>query len=213
MRTSYYPAFLKIGGKRCVVVGGGQVALRKVRPFLEHGANVEVISPELCAELNRLAESGAIRAVRRQYRLGDLTGAFIAIAATDNPRINHRVAKEASTSAVLVNIVDDAESSDFIVPSYLRRGDVAVAVSTGGRSPALARKIKAKLEKELGEEYAYLVLLVDEVRSEVKRRGIKVDGDGWQKALDLELIIDLLRKGEKEKARATLLNNLDISPK
>ncbi len=210
METSYYPAFLKIGGKRCVVVGGGQVALRKVRSFLEHGASVEVISPELCAELNKLAESGAIRAVRRQYRLGDLTGAFIAIAATDNPRINLRVAKEASTSAVLVNIVDDAESSDFIVPSCLRRGDVAVAVSTGGLSPALARKIKTKLEGELGEEYASLVLLVDEVRSEVKRQGIKVDGDGWQKALDLDLIIGLLRKGEIEKARTALLNNLDI---
>ncbi len=192
------------------MVGGGQVALRKVRAFLEHGANVEVISPELCAGLNKLAESGAIRAIRRQYRLGDLTGAFIAIAATDNSRINLRVAKEASTSAVLVNIVDDAASSDFIVPSCLRRGDVAVAVSTGGLSPALARKIKTKLEGELGEEYASLVLLVDEVRSEMKRQGIKVDGDGWQKALDLDLIIGLLRKGEIEKARTALLNNLDI---
>ncbi len=195
------------------MVGGGQVALRKVRAFLEHGANVEVISRELCAELNRLAESGAIRAIRRQYRLGDLTGALIAVAATDNRRTNLRVAKEASTSAVLVNVVDDAESSDFIVPSCLRRGDVAVAVSTGGKSPALARKIREKLEGVFGEEYASLLRLVDEVRSEMKRQGITVDGDGWHSALDLDLIIDLLKQGEKEKARTALRNNLKVSPK
>ena len=194
------------------MVGGGQVALRKVKTFLEHGANVEVISRELCAELKKLAESGAIRVSRRQYRLGDLTGALIAVAATDNRRTNQRVAKEASTSAVLVNVVDDAESSDFIVPSYLRRGDVAVAISTGGRSPALARKIKARLEKEFGEEYASLLCLVDEVRSEMKRQGITVEGDGWQEALDLDLIIGLLKKGEK-KARTALLDNLKVSPK
>lgn len=190
------------------MVGGGQVALRKVKAFLEHGANVEVISPDFCAELSKMAAKGAIRLVRRQYRLGDLTGALIAVAATDNPRTNLRVAKEASTSAVLVNVVDDAENSDFIVPSCLKRGDVCVAVSTGGRSPALARKIRENLEGEFGEEYASLLRLVDEVRSEIKTQGIKIEGDGWQDALDIDLLLDLLRKGEAEKARAVLLHNL-----
>ncbi len=206
--TSYYPISLNISGKRCVVVGGGQVALRKVRALLERRANVEVISPDFCSELNELAESGRVQAIRRHYQVGDLHGALIAIAATDNSHINLRVADEAKKTAILVNVVDDPVSSDFIVPSYMCRGDITIAVSTAGRSPALARKIRATLEKEFGEEYAALALLVDEVRSEVKRQGIRVNGDDWQKALDLDLMIDLLKRGSDEKVKAILLSNL-----
>lgn len=205
---AYYPIFLNATGKRCVVVGGGQVALRKVRALLEYKASVEVISPELCSELGQLAESGAIQILHREYRAGDLKGAVIAIAATDDSDINRRVAEEAQGKAVLVNVVDDAESSDFILPSYVRRGDVTIAISTAGRSPALARKIRTKLEKDFGAEYACLVRLIDEVRAEVKRQGIKVDGDAWQEALDLELLTELLRKGDSEKVRDILLSNL-----
>ncbi len=136
------------------MVGGGQVALRKVRALLEHRANIEVISPDLCSELIELAEDGQIRVFRRHYQPGDLRKAFTAIAATDNSDINLQVVKEARRNAVLVNVVDDAENSDFILPSYLRRGDVTVAISTAGRSPALARKIRTRLEKNFGDEYA-----------------------------------------------------------
>jgi siroheme synthase-like protein len=115
---------------------------------------------------------------------------------------------EARGSAVLVNVVDDAGNSDFIVPSYLRRGDVTIAVSTGGKSPALARKIRSRLEKELGDEYALLACLIGEARDEVRQQGINLDGDSWQEAIDLDLLIDLLRKGERERAKATLLSNL-----
>jgi siroheme synthase-like protein len=190
------------------VVGGGQVALRKVRALLEHGADVEVISPEPCPELVQLAETGEIRSLNRKYRAGDLTGVFIAITATDNADTNRQVLAEARKGAVLLNVVDDAENSDFIVPSYLRRGQVTVAVSTAGKSPALARKIRSRLEKELGDEYASLALLINEVRTEVKLEGIKLDGDDWQEALDLDQLLGLLRRGEMEKARATLLSNL-----
>ncbi|MBI4283119.1 MAG: bifunctional precorrin-2 dehydrogenase/sirohydrochlorin ferrochelatase, partial [Chloroflexi bacterium] len=189
---NYYPVFLKISSKRCVVVGGGQVALRKVRTLLEHGASVEVISPDLCPELSQLAESGTIGVRQRSYQAGDLQDAAIAIAATDSRQTNLEVAQEARRKAVLVNVVDDAESSDFIAPSYLRRGDITIAISTAGRSPALARKIRSKLEKDFGEEYASLALLLDEVRAEVKQQGIKVDGDAWQDALDLDLLCGLL---------------------
>jgi len=206
--TSYYPIFLNVSGKRCVVVGGGQVALRKVGALLDHGANVEVISPDLCPELNKLAETGEIAAQRKLYQTGDLKGALIVIAATDDHGINLEVVKEAKGTGVLVNVVDDPDNSDFIVPSCLRRGDVTVAVSTAGRSPALARKIRARLEKDLGDEYAVLALLIDEVRAEIKRLGIKVNGDDWQKAMDLDLLIDLLKKNDGEKARELLLNNL-----
>ncbi len=204
----YYPVFLNVKGRKCVVVGGGQVALRKVTVLLEHGADVEVISPDLCLELARLARSGEIRALTREYQAGDLKNIFVAIASTDNSEINQRVVAEARRRAVLVNVVDDAENSDFIVPSYLRRGEVTIAVSTGGKSPALARKIRSKLEKELGDEYALLASLISEVRMEVRQRNIKIDSDGWQEALDLELLLDLLGKGEKEKAKTTLLSNL-----
>ena len=135
----YYPIFLNIRGKRCVVVGGGPVALRKVNILLEHEANVEVISPELCPELSQLAKSRAIQVLQRNYNGGDLQGVFIAIAATDDGEINNKVAEEARAKGVLVNVVDDLEHSDFIVPSQFRRGDIAIAVSTAGKSPALAR--------------------------------------------------------------------------
>lgn len=212
MKASYYPVFLKISGRRCVVVGGGQVALRKVKALLEHGAKVDVISPELCTELERLAKGGEIRAVRRNYRAGDLANALIAIAATDNRRTNLGVSREARKAATLVNVVDDADASDFIVPSCLRRGEVVVAVSTGGKSPALARKIRTGLEECFGAEYAVLVSLVEEVRAEVKQRGIDVDAEDWQKALDLDVLTGLLKKGDGEKARAALLTSLNIAP-
>ncbi|MBI2329478.1 MAG: bifunctional precorrin-2 dehydrogenase/sirohydrochlorin ferrochelatase [Chloroflexi bacterium] len=188
---AYYPIFLNISGKKCVVVGGGAVALRKVKTLLEHGARVEVVSPDLCPEL-----------------AGDLEDAVIAIAVTNDSQTNLEVVKEAREKAVLVNVVDDTESSDFIAPSYLRRGDVTIAVSTGGRSPALSRKIRTRLEKDFGEEYASLARLLAEVRTEVKRQGIKVNGDDWQETLDLGLLSDLLKQGNREKARAVLLNNL-----
>ncbi len=205
---TYYPIFLNISGQRCVVVGGGQVALRKVRTLLEHGAGVEVISPDLCPELGQLAESGEIRVLQRSYQSGDLQDAVIAIAATNDSHTNQEVVTEARRKTVLVNVVDDAESSDFIAPSYMRRGDVTIAISTAGRSPALARKIRTSLEKNFGDEYASLALLLDEVRAEVKRQGIKVNGNAWQEALDLDLLSGLLRRKNSEKARTILLSNL-----
>jgi precorrin-2 dehydrogenase/sirohydrochlorin ferrochelatase len=207
-RLPYYPVSLDISGKRCVVVGGGQVARRKVGALLACGADIKVVSAEPGPELAALEESGRIAVIHRHYRPGDLQKAFIAIAATDSSDINQQVVKEARQEAVLVNVVDDPGNSDFIVPSCVRRGSVAIAVSTDGRSPALARKIRTRLEKEFGEEYASLVNLVGEVRTEVKRQGIEVSGDGWQEALDLDLMIDLLKKGDAEKARAVLLDNL-----
>ncbi len=206
--SSYYPIFLNVSGKKCVVIGGGQVALRKVEVLLDHGANVEVISPEICSELDKLAENGGIAVRRRRYQTGDLKGAFVVIAATDDRHINSEVAKEAKETGVLVNVVDDPNNSNFIVPSCIHRGDVTIAISTAGKSPALARKIRTRLEKDLGDEYAALALLIDGVRAEIKRLGIKVNGDDWQKALDLDLLIDLLKKGDSEKARALLLSNL-----
>jgi precorrin-2 dehydrogenase/sirohydrochlorin ferrochelatase len=207
--SSYYPISLEIKGRRCVVVGGGQVALRKVKALLEHGAQVEVISPTLCPELSRLNTAGTISVLRKEYEPGDLGNAFIAIAATTDAGINREVAGEAKQQRILVNVVDTPELSDFIVPSYLCRGALTIAVATAGKSPALARKIRTMIEKDYGEEYASLVDLAAEVRSDLKKRSVKVRGDDWQQALDVNLLVELLRTGQREQARAVLLGNLE----
>jgi siroheme synthase-like protein len=206
--TIYYPVSLNIRGRRCVVVGGGQVALRKVAVLLEHGAHVEVVSPNLCSELASLAEKKEIGALSREYQTGDLKDAFIVVVATDNIVTNRRVVMEARRKAVLVNVVDDAENSDFIAPSYLRRGDVTIAISTSGKSPALARKIRTRLEEEFSDDYAQLARLIGEVRAKAKELEINVDGDGWQAAIDLDSLFELLRSKGEEKVRTLLLNNL-----
>ncbi|MDZ4231094.1 MAG: bifunctional precorrin-2 dehydrogenase/sirohydrochlorin ferrochelatase [Dehalococcoidales bacterium] len=204
----YYPLFLNLSGKKCVVVGGGQVALRKVRTLLEAGAAVEVISPEPNLELIKMAEEGQISVLRRSYQGGDLKEASVAIAATDDNDINRQVAVEARRSRVLVNVVDDPENCDFIAPSYLRRGDITIAISTAGKSPALAKKIKVRLEEEFGDEFAALAQLIGEVRADVSRQGIRVDGDAWQQALDLDLLSDLVRRGNAKEARDAVLASL-----
>ena len=204
----YYPLFLDIQGRRCLVVGGGAVALRKARALLEHGARVEVVSPEVCPELGELGAGERITITRRGYIAGDLEDALIAIAATDDVETNRRIAVDAAALGVLVNAVDDPEHSDFIVPSYLRRGDVVIAVSSGGRSPALARKVRRGLEEEFGEEYGPLALVIDEVRSKLKDEGIVVDGEAWQEALDLNRLLPLVKAGRAGEAGETLLSRL-----
>lgn len=207
---SYYPIFLNLQGKKCLVVGGGNVALRKVQALLEHGADVEIVSPDLCTELNQLAKEGAIRAVHRDYKPEDLKNTSIAIAATDDASTNEKIAAGARRSGILVNVVDDPSNSDFIAPSYFRRGDIVVAVSTSGRSPALARKIRSEIEKGFQDEYAKLALVADEVRSELKQQGITVSNETWQKALDLSSLIELLRRGKNQQAKEIMLSKLKI---
>ncbi|OGO59477.1 MAG: hypothetical protein A2025_01660 [Chloroflexi bacterium RBG_19FT_COMBO_47_15] len=203
--SPYYPILLNIQSRKCLVVGGGQVALRKVKTLLEHNANVEVVSPIFCPELNQLATDRAIRAIQRDYKSEDLQHAFIAIAATDNVKTNELVASEARRQGVLVNVVDDPKNSDFIVPSYLKRGDVIVAVSTSGRSPALARKIRSELEKNFKAEYEHLAVIADEVRSKLKQQGITVSSDAWQEVLNSNSLMELLRRGKNREAKEIML--------
>jgi precorrin-2 dehydrogenase/sirohydrochlorin ferrochelatase len=206
--AQYYPIYLNICDRRCIVVGGGEVALRKVQILLEYGAKVNVVSPELDIELIKLAQDNKICTFAREYKDGDLEGAFVAIAATDSDEINRQVAAEARKRAVLINVVDDAKYCDFIVPSVMRRGDITITVSTSGKSPALARKLRLKIEDEIGKEYAELTELIAEVRGEIIREGVKVSGENWQEALDLPALFKLLAEYGKEKASEYLLNNL-----
>ena len=207
----HYPVFLDIHGLRCLVVGGGPVAYRKAKTLLEHGAAVTVVSPDLCPEMKNLARDANVHAVLGEYDAGNLRDVFLAIAATDDARVNRRVAAEAGERGVLVNVVDDLESSRFIAPSYLRRGDVTIAISTGGASPALARRIRVKLETEFGSEYAQLASLLGEVRTGLKSRGVTVPGDTWQEALDLEPLLELLRARRVDEAREMVLERLGVA--
>lgn len=209
--VTYFPAFLDLHGKKCIVVGGGKVSLRKIKMLLDCGAKVTVISPTLHPDLTQLVNKKALHGISRKYELGDLEDAVIVIAATDVKEINEQVAEEAKRLGVFVNVIDDPDSSNIITPSFFRRGDLTVAISTAGRSPALARKLRTKLEQIFGEEYAILLPLIEEVRSELKLRGIGVSPEAWQEALDINLLIDLLKADQREKARAVLLGNFTAS--
>jgi siroheme synthase-like protein len=156
-----------------------------------------------------MAEKKIILVLQRVYDHGDLEGAFMVLAATSDSEINRKVAEEAREREILVNVVDDPEQSAFIAPSYLRRGALTIAVSTAGKSPALARKIRTRLEKVFGDEYASLALVIGEIRTELRKQGIKVNGDTWQEAIDLDALTRMLKAGQSEKAKATLLTNLE----
>jgi len=170
----YYPIFLDLRGQRCVVVGGGHVAERKVLALLRARADVELISPALTQRLAMLATKKRIRVRRRAYRSGDLVGVrrpkpLLVFAATNDLKTQRAIRRDARTSGALVNVADDRDSSTFLVPASFTQGDLQVAISTSGSSPALARRLRLDLQSVLGREYrAYLRFLRD-ARKEIKR--------------------------------------------
>jgi len=153
----YYPAFLDLRGRRCLVVGGGGVAERKVSGLLDAGTTVYVVSPRVTAALAALAGAGIIEHRARRFRRHDVRGCTLVVAATGVEKVDAAVAQAARRVRALVNVVDVPAACDFILPSVLRRGDLQIAVSTGGKSPALAREIRRKLESEFGESCAAVV--------------------------------------------------------
>ena len=160
----YYPINLNIKNRNCLVVGGGGVGTRKVMMLLKCGADVTVISPEFSEKLLSLAEKGAITLKKRSYHPSDLEDMLIVFGASSNADLNRQIATDARRLNLLCNIADSPENCDFIVPSTLTRGDLTLAISTSGKSPALARKLRRQLEKEIGEEYAPFLDLMGAVR-------------------------------------------------
>jgi len=151
---AYYPLFLDLTDRLCVVVGGGLVAERKARGLLAAGAALRLISPEVTGGIQRLSREGRIEVVLRAYRAGDLEGAVLAFAATDSEEVNREVAEESKRLAIPLNVVDSPGLGDFIVPSVVRKGPVAVAISTSGLLPSLARKLKREINETLCLDYA-----------------------------------------------------------
>jgi len=166
--TPFYIACLRLTGRRCVVVGGGDVGLEKVEGLLACDGDVTLVAPGAVAELRDLAAEGSIAWERREYRAEDLERTFIAIAATDDTDTNIRVYEDAERRAMLVNVVDVPPLCNFILPAIVRTGPLAIAISTAGASPALAKRIKRQIAEEYGEPYARLAVMLNDVRGWAK---------------------------------------------
>ncbi len=202
-----YPVNLQIDGRRCAVVGGGSVAARKVVSLVEAGACVTVFSPALTDCLTEMAVNGQIIHVDRPYCQGDLAGYFIVICATDDRDSNRQAAEEGHRSGALVNVVDDPAACDFSVPAQVARGDVLFTVSTGGKSPALARRLREELAGRYGPEYGEYLELVAKVRDELKTRlATSRDRESfWRETIDSDILV-LLRQGKIKEAEAKIRN-------
>ncbi|HXP99614.1 MAG TPA: bifunctional precorrin-2 dehydrogenase/sirohydrochlorin ferrochelatase [Solirubrobacteraceae bacterium] len=169
LATPFYIACLKLKGRRCVVVGGGQIGLEKVEGLLACDGEVTLIAPEAESALAQYAEEGSIRWERRAYAgPQDLEGVFMAIAATNDTDVNIAVYDDAERRAMLVNVVDVPPLCNFILPAIVRTGPLAIAISTAGASPALAKRIKREISEQFGEPYAQLAVLLNEVRGWAK---------------------------------------------
>jgi siroheme synthase-like protein len=168
LETPLYIACLRLDGRRCVVVGGGPVGLEKVEGLLACEAAVTLIAPEAVPELEEHAREGSIRWERREYRPADLEGAFLAIAATSITELNVRVYEDAEARAMLVNVVDVPRLCNFILPAIVRQGPLAIAISTAGASPALAKRMKREIADAYGEPYARLAVILNDARDWAK---------------------------------------------
>jgi precorrin-2 dehydrogenase/sirohydrochlorin ferrochelatase len=197
----YYPVFLDLRDRPCLVIGGGAVAERKAMSLIEAGAEVTVVSPALTPKLHELSASGKITHRNKKFDENDLAGGFLVIAATDSPEVNTAAAHLCRTKHLLVNVAMPPEESSFIVPSVVERGDLLIAISTSGSSPALSKKVRQELEKTYGPEYELLLnrlsairkRMLEEVPDENTRR------KAFQAIVDSD-VLDLLRQGKTHEA-------------
>lgn len=160
----YYPVYLDIEGRRCLVVGGGQVGTRKVKTLLECGARVKVISPEVTSALTELADQGRIDLELRTYRSADLDEAFLVIGATDDQALNRQIHRDAEAAQRLCNIADQPALCNFVLPSIINQGDLTIAISTAGKSPAFAKHLRRQLTEQFGPEYGQMLELMGAIR-------------------------------------------------
>lgn len=171
----YYPIYLDIKGKKCIVIGGGKVAERKVFSLLNAGARITVISPDVTSKLDKMAWNGKIDLLKRPYRKGDLKEALLVYATTDDKVANTRISEEAEKKGILLNVADNPDGCDFIVPSVVERGSLSIAISTGGSSPALAKKLRLEMEERYGEEYAVFLDIMAAIRRKLLTKGTEND--------------------------------------
>jgi precorrin-2 dehydrogenase/sirohydrochlorin ferrochelatase len=201
----YYPIHLDIKNRDCLVVGGGAVGTRKVKTLMECGARVTVVSPDPKPQLTRLASEDSVTLKKRAYRNDDLSGMFLVIGATDDERLNRQISKDAEQAHILCNIADRPEVCNFILPSIVRRGDLVITISTSGKSPALAKHLRQKLETQFGREYADFLLLMGAIRKKLLSQAHEPEA---HKTLFNQLInsdlIQLMQAGKTEEINTLL---------
>ena len=206
---TYYPVFLEVTGRPVLVIGGGRVGLEKVSGLLAAGAAITVVSPELEPTLAAWGDEGRFRHVARAYEPGDLEGCALVFVATDDRSANATIRAEGRRRGIWVNAVDDPPNCDFILPSVVRRGTMTLAISTGGGSPAMARRVREELTDYFTEDFEGLAEMLAEVRQDLKRRGVlrHVSQATWQRAIDGRLRA-LLAQRRWGQAKALLLSRL-----
>jgi siroheme synthase-like protein len=205
-----YPVNLLVADRRCVVVGGGRIAARKVDALLEAGADVHVVAPALGEELRALRDAGRITVDEREFVPTDLDEAWLATAATDDGAVNGAVFEAGEARRIWVNAADDPEHCSFTLVSVVRQGDVVVTIGTDGRSPALAAWLKQRLAAELGPEYRTLLELLSEEREAIRASGRSSEDADWQRALDSGML-ELIRAGRVSDAKELLRSCLSSS--
>jgi len=198
-----YPVSLVVAGRRCVVVGAGRIAARKVAGLLEAGADVVVVAPVAGDRVREWAADGAVTLQERAFAPSDLDDAWLAFSATGNPGVDRAVAEAAEAARVWLGTADDAGLGSLTAVSALRRGDLVVTVGTGGRSPALAAWLRRRLAEELGPEYATLVDIMSGARERLRSEGRPSEDADWQSALDSGML-DLIRAGRVDEAEELL---------
>ena len=229
--AGYYPIFVQMEGRRVLLVGGGNVALEKIGKLVDAGAAITVVAPELIPAVRAHIDDGAAEWRPRRYERGDVDDFEVVMVATDDGAVNSTVAAEARAQGIWVNAADDASNCDFILPSLAKRGTIAIAASTGGSSPALARWLRERLEEFLSDEVVALGDLLAAVREEARARDRacaagcertrvpppllcsgcpnRIPAERWQEAID-DPLIALLRAGDHAGARARLVEALGI---
>ena len=200
-----YPVNLRLSGRKCLVVGGGAVAERKIEGLLKAQALVTVIAPEVTGAIERLASEGRLEWCCREYRQGDASGSFLVFCATDREAVNEQAAADAHALGLLVNVADAPTLCSFTVPAQITRGELLLTVSTGGHSPAFTRRLREELALLYGDEYGYFLEIISRARGEVRRRlALSREREKfWRQTVDQDMIA-LLRAGKLKEAEERL---------
>lgn len=202
----YYPVYLDIHNRNCLVVGGGSVGARKVTTLLECGAMVTVVSIVATQKLEEYSNNNRISLKKRPFKISDLKGRFLVIGATDNPELNRQIHAEAERLGMLCNIADRPKSCNFILPSIVNRGDLIIAISTSGKSPAFAKKLRRHLEKEFGNEHAEFLKLMGVIRKKLlsKDHAPEAHKHLFEQLIERDLV-KMIKEGETENIDSLLL--------
>lgn len=202
---TYYPIFIDLKGKTALVVGGGNVAERKIEVLLDCGAKINIVSNELTDKLKNLVEVYGIRHLNEEFSKKHLEGVFLVIAATDDKQLNHKISKIAKKMGLLINAVDQLPDCNFIVPSIVKRGDLLIAISTSGKSPALAQKIRKQLDTQFGSEYKAFLVLMGRVRKEMLSKGLSQEENSriFHEIVESD-VLDALLRDDLKRVESTL---------